>query len=139
MGKQKLLIEYDFDFVLIGVSFHGEDYKLCWAVNNSFGYNLIKTEDYELPVKNKKAKSLHSFYEYEDEENYISFYTIANQGTNTYLIPEQKNTDYFILIKGPFSKKETGAFISKIRGINNVIMAFEIDVNELKSKNNLVF
>ena len=52
MKKHLLEIEYDYDFVLIGISSHEKDYRVCWALNNKLGLELVKTEPFE--IKDKK-------------------------------------------------------------------------------------
>ena len=61
MAKTKLTldIEYDYEFILIGISCHSRDYKLCWAINKQQGFNFIKEAEIELTTKKTKLQ-LHS-------------------------------------------------------------------------------
>jgi len=54
LGKHTLKIEYDFDFVLIGISSHEKDYRICWALNNVLGLDLTKKNSLEIKSKNKQ-------------------------------------------------------------------------------------
>ena len=38
--KYTLLEEYDYDFTLIGISCHAKDYRICWSINQRFGYDF---------------------------------------------------------------------------------------------------
>ena len=55
----------------------------------------------------------------------------------TYLIPEHKNVDCFLKVEN--YTQNSSYILSKIGQIPQVITAFSIDANQLKSKNNLIF
>src|SRR4051812_28717467 len=102
-GKFKLDIEYDYEFILIGISCHEKDYRLCWAINNKLSYNFKSSQDLEIKEKRKKNPSWHSLYIYEEEEKFREFFIIANKSNDRFLIPEQKQADFFLIIKGNIS------------------------------------
>ena len=56
-----------------------------------------------------------------------------------YLIPEQKKVDYFVKISSESNLKSSKIIISKINAIAEVITAYTVSPNQLKSKNNLIF
>ena len=53
--KYTLLEEYDYDFTLIGISCHAKDYRICWSINQRFGYDFEKQE-HDLEMLNGKYK-----------------------------------------------------------------------------------
>ena len=59
--------------------------------------------------------------------------------TKTYLIPEKKKVDFFLKISGIVEYEFVLKTINKIKNIENVITAFSIDKNTLKSKDFLIF
>ena len=91
MSKILLSIEEDYDFILIGISCHTKDYRLCRELNNTLFVDLIRTEDIEINRKNEIAS--YSFYEFIDEDNHLEYYLISNLGSSGYLIPEQKKVE----------------------------------------------
>lgn len=128
--------EEDFDFDLLAISAHLKDYRLCWLLNSSLGLDLQRDADYEL--KNEAGTALFSFFSFTDEENDVSIYLLANRSENGMLIPEKKQTDYFLLIKNDLG--ETYADLSsKIKTLPNILVVQAVDPNTLKSKNNLLF
>jgi hypothetical protein len=137
MSKILLSIEEDYDFILIGVSCHTKDYRLCWEINKSLNSDLKRTEDLE--ISKKGEVNFFSFYEYIDEDNYIEYYLISNLGSNGYLIPEQKKVDFFLLLKGNTSTNQAKDIIGRINSLSLVLTSFKIDPNQLKSKHNLLF
>lgn len=131
--------EYDYDFKLIGISCHARDYRLGWAINHQLGYRLEKQEkDLEIFSDNPFEGSAHSLYAYFDEENQNEYYLICNRDSAGYLIPEQRQADFVMMIKEslPVNSQEV---VVGLKQIELILTAFEIDVKALKSKKNLIF
>lgn len=138
MAKYKLEWDADYNFDLIGICSNHADYKLCWSINKTLGINLKKEEDYVIAHK-KSGDYNFSFYEYYDEVTHVSFFLIKNiSDTFKRLLPEKDQIDYFLIIKEN-SELEPLEIVKKIKPSETVLTAFVFDVNELKSKENLVF
>lgn len=137
MSKLVLTIEEDYDFSLIGISCHTKDYRLCWELNKTLQTDLVRTADYEISKKNENISF--SFYEFIDEANYLEYFLISNRAKNGFLIPEQKTVDFFFMIRGNISESLTKEVIGKINSLSLVLTSFNIDPNQLKSKQNLLF
>ena len=137
--KYVLEEEYDYDFKLIGISCHAKDYRLCWAINNQLKLELEKEDkDLEILSDNPFEGSSHSIYSFFEEEDQNEYFLIANRDSAGFLIPEQRQADFVFMIKNtlPVNADE---ILSKLREIDQVLTAFEIDVENLKSKKNLIF
>ena len=139
MAIKKFSIDDDFEFSLIGISSHSKDYRLCWSINKETGTQFEKKDDLKLELQKSREMSLFSFYEYTDEENFNTQCIIANSGTSGMLLPEYKTLDYFWMIKGNFSGLMMRELIAKLGKIETIIACITIDVNTLKSKQNLIF
>ena len=139
MKKHLLEIEYDFDFILIGISSHEKDYRICWALNNKLELELIKSVSLEIKDKKQEDVSSFSLFICERPDEFVEYLVIANRSEKGLLIPEQKHIDYFFVIKGEFEDDEIETIISKIKEINFVLTALRIDPSILKSKQNLIF
>ncbi|SFW41221.1 hypothetical protein SAMN02927921_01530 [Sinomicrobium oceani] len=61
-------------------------------------------------------------------------FTVTN-----YLIPEMKKVDYFLKIENGEGYDTEKQIVQKINEIPRVTTAYEVDVNQLKSKHNLIF
>ena len=139
MTKYQLEVDYDYDFILIGISCHVKDYRMCWGLNQKFGFALEKLEeDIEIRHRGGKASSFHSVYSYYNEENHTEYNLVLNKSTSGALVPEQKLADYFMIVRNNFDDS-IDELISRIRAIDFVQHAFEVDVESLKSKQNLLF
>lgn len=136
MAKLTLEVEEDYSFKLIGINCHVKDYRLCWEINEALNFDFVKEEDYE--IINKKQKQSYSFYSYLDEENYMDYFLISNRGNSGRLIPEEKS-DFLLLIKGNIKDREVKQISNKLHQIKNILTAYPIEVENLKSKRNLIF
>lgn len=139
MNKFKLDIDYDYDFVLIGISCHETDYRICWAINNELGFDFKRTDDLEIKDKKLTTFSTYSLYAYHNDKTYMDYYIIENRSDDRLLIPEQKQTDFFMVIKGNILPTEKEELVKKLKNISFVLAVYEIDPNQLKSKQNLLF
>ncbi|MEQ8624966.1 MAG: IPExxxVDY family protein [Vicingaceae bacterium] len=137
MAKLTLEIEADYEFDLIGICSHIKDYRLSWEINQELKLNLSKDGNLELS-QNGELQS-HAFYSFLDEDNFIDYFLISNRSEKGMLIPEENKCDYFLLIKGLRKKQEINALQKEIASLKHVLTSYTIEVEELKSKNNLLF
>jgi len=135
MGKITLELEEDFDFKLIGISCHSKDYRLSFELDRTLEFDFFKEENLEIKIKEGFAEF--SFYSYIDEENYTEYYLLSNRGSMGYLVAEEKLSDYFLVIKGLINDEKE--ILKKLNQIKLVLKAYSINVEELKSKRNLIF
>lgn len=138
MAKLKLELDDDYDFDLIGICSSFTDYRLCWGINQSLSIRLERSEDYS--VENKKdGESFFSFYEYFNESTEEDYFLIKNQSyTYKKLIPEQDKIDYFLIIKNNY-ETNIDDLVTKLKALDSVLTAFSFNVEDLKSKSNLIF
>ncbi|GGG37537.1 IPExxxVDY family protein [Bizionia arctica] len=160
MAIKKLSLEDffdDADFTLIGIHTSIEDYRLAYLLNSKLNINL-KRKTPDLDFSNNAN---YSIYEWEDSKQLITWNLTSNtckvETTNTtldnslfsntgkiietyYLLPELKKINFLLKINDEdFSTSETQNIINKIQQIASVITAYQIEVEQLKSKNNLIF
>jgi len=159
MVKHTLEIEYDYDFVLIGISSHEKDYRFCWALNNKLNLELVKQDSLEIKGKKQTTPSYFSFFTFDDADQFTEYSVLANfsesksltvaentlfetagrQSENEFLIPEHKQMNYFFVIRGELENEEVDELIRQIKEIDIVLTAVRIDAKSLKSKQNLIF
>jgi hypothetical protein len=162
LGKHTLEIQYDYDFVLIGISSHEKDYRICWALNNKFGLELIKVDSLEIKGKKQETPSFFSLFTYDHPDGFLEYTVVANlseskagiirentlfgskakphsYSENEFLIPEHKQMNYFLVIKGEQDDTVVKNTLKQIKEIDMVLTAIQIDASQLKSKHNLIF
>ena len=139
MTKHQLLVEYDYDFDLIGISCQIKDYRLSWALNQKFNFKLSKEHsDLEIKLKKENRISKHSIYCYYNDATHTEYSLIENKGRAGYLIPAQTQTDYFLIIKNNHDQ-DISDILTRIKEIEYVLTASLLDVSKLKDKENLIF
>ncbi|HKX86035.1 MAG TPA: IPExxxVDY family protein [Flavobacterium sp.] len=159
MAIHKLQLE-DFDQVdydLIAIHTTLEDYRLAFKINQQLEILLSKNED-EIPIEINKQKTSFSRFTFEDEIAMMVWDLIQNKqeielpvqaksnslfdddvmATQVNLINELKKVDYFLKIEHD-EQINTKEIISKIKKIDSINTVYEVDVHEIKSKNNLIF
>lgn len=137
--RYQLEENYDYDFKLFGISCHTKDYRLCWSLNKSLEIKLEKSES-EIELLSRKSASVsnHNIYDYYCEELQSQFYLLVNRTPQGFLVPEQQQADFLLMLKESYETNHE-EMLEKIKQIPFVLTAFEINVESLKSKKNLIF
>ena len=137
--KHILTFDQTYDFEMIGICSHHNDYRLAWGLNEKIGIQLIKVdEDYVVASKKGVQLSNHSMYEFKDPENLIEYYLIKNKNQGKFLIPEKPSIDYFLFL---FENHEWDVedLVSELREIPSILGVFIFNPEEFSSTENLVF
>ena len=137
--RHKLEVEYEYDFILVGISSHEKSHRVAWGLNSSLEIDLAKTEPYRLSLKKGEPDSDFIQYIWEHPDFEATYTLLSNKGTHGLLVPEQHQADYFLMAQGPFTAQDEQQMISSLRGVPFILMAYRIDPQVLKSKQNLIF
>ncbi len=135
MAKYTLDNDFDFDFDLIGISCREKSHKMAWLINKNLKLKLKRVENHS--IVNKKNTQEHSIFEYIDKKREESYFLIKNKSENGFIAIEQKAIDYFVLVDRTIINK-TDKIIKEIRNIDSVLLAIELNILELKSKENFI-
>jgi hypothetical protein len=142
MKTSKLIVEYDYDFEVLAIISSVKDYKLAWAINKSLNISLCKTSDVCLDFI-KAGTLLISNFIFETE--YTTFRLLRNKSyeftkiDKPYLLPELKEYDYIIKISGEHTSLSAKNTLERLKNLTVVEYIKQIDINTLKSKENLIF
>jgi hypothetical protein len=123
--------------LLYGIVSQEKPHRLVWFLNKISPYHFSRVDDYEIEI----ASKLFAFaqYTFNDEENHITYILIINKDESQLLIPELKNFDYLLLIKGAINFFEEEMLKDNIKTIPTVQIIFEVETEKLKSKHNLIY
>lgn len=135
----KLAIEIESDYSLIGIASHENDYRLSWAINKSLGLDLKKKEDLTLDHPKNKILINYSLFIFDDENNYITYNLISNKSEKGFLIPEMKNIDFVLRVSGSPDQNLLNDLLFKLKKIDIVITAFQINEVSEKLRKKLMF
>lgn len=162
MSAYKLILDdyIEDDFSLIAIHCSEEAYKVAYLLNQFTGLRLCRKK-VDLEFNNKGLEVTFPLYEFEDEFNYTTYNLVSNkrktqsakvassgglfgaladeETITTVLIPEYRQVDYFLKIYSDFKKGSIRNLTTNINNIKQIISAFEIDIDQLKSRNNLIF
>ena len=142
MKSARLVVDFDYDFTLLGIISSAKEYTLAWHINQLIKTHLIKSEDINLQFQND-CNILVSCYLYSTE--YSDIRLIKNKSiefsniAKPYLIPELKEYDFFIHILNEGTVFETEGMLELLQSCSTIQYVRKIDVEELKSKDNLIF
>jgi len=144
---------YEHAYTLIALHCPLEDYRLAYFLNVQLRTGFKKLPGIDFYQNNNTF----SLYEWEDLKNGNVWNLISNvsrsgsTGTTdntlfsenmavktSYLIPERKQTDYFLKIDGEIPPETLESTIQKIHKIPQVITTYNVDPDQLKSKHNLI-
>ncbi|HLF34818.1 MAG TPA: IPExxxVDY family protein [Cyclobacteriaceae bacterium] len=140
MSKNRLVIQPDYDFELLGITCHSREYKLAWELNRQLGIRLIKQDDITLDLV-REGQLIFSNYLFENGP--VQYKLIRNKSVNqsdnkvAFLLPELQNFDFLFIIKG--NPGGDIGIISKIKGIPLVNFVSRFEISDIKAKENLIF
>jgi len=162
MAVHKVYIE-DFeesDYHIIAIHTSLEDYRLAYFLNRDLAVFLSKSDE-DVHIQTKEGETFFARFTFDDQDNYILWDLVQNknevEGTennavqdlfsnsdntfasSAYLLPEYKKVDFFLKIENAEKEIQIEEIVSKINKIDGVSMVYNIDLQKIKSKNNLIF
>jgi|SRR6478672_2155614 len=162
MATLKLYIDEleEIDFQLLAIHTSLEDYRLAYFLNQKLQLHLSKSTD-EIKIKNREGTTFFSRFIYEDVKNDVFWNLIeneneitlkgnnANQGlfteiknsftTKDFLLPEYKRVNFFLKIDNSKETIVPKELLTHVKSIDKISTAYFIDLEKIKSKNNLIF
>lgn len=142
MKKNRLVARFDFDFSLLAIVSQLKEYKLAWYINEEMSIKLVKQED-EIFEFLGNLKLFISNYKYQTEHSVVRLLVNRSleEGTSTkqHLIPELKQFDYLMLMEGADYGPDPLPVRNRLRALEGVQLVNVIDIEHLKSKENLIF
>ncbi|MCH4830097.1 hypothetical protein BWK60_02625 [Flavobacterium covae] len=145
------------DYDLLAIHTTLEDYRLAYKINQNLEILLSKNED-EIPVEINKQLATFSRFTYEDDEAMMTWDLIQNKQeiefppsdiinslfqensitTQVNLVTDLKKVDFVLKIEHD-EQIELKEIIYKLNKIDLISAVYEVNPNEIKSKNNLIF
>lgn len=127
----QLEVEYDYDFTLLGISCHEKEYRLCWQLNRTFGFDLQCQDSI---VYDEDGPEFPLYTSLHDEPNSCSI--IKNRVDGGLLVPELAQVDYFF--RADESMELPVDFTDRLRSMSWINAVFKLDAEKLASKQNLL-
>jgi hypothetical protein len=133
---------------------------MAYLMNSHLNLRL-KRKQTDLDFSTEGLLITFPLYDFDDVHKYTHFYLIANKcksveaglqssgglfaemvsekSTVHYLLPEFKKVDFFLKIYSDFDTVPLRKFLSEINEIKQIISAYIVETDHIKSKNNLIF
>jgi hypothetical protein len=140
MKKNKLQVVHEYDFDLIGLVAPLKDYKMAWVINHSLRIDLAKANDFELEFINQPGLVISQFL-LEKDHGFVQLLknrSFSSSHQALYLVPELKTIDYFLLVQDYTYELNINTYIEELSKSPLVQNVVKLDVNKLKSKENLL-
>ncbi|REG99042.1 IPExxxVDY family protein [Flavobacterium aquicola] len=150
--------EIDYDLIAIHTTL--EDYRLAYFINQKLHVNLNKSIK-EIQITDKEGEVHFSRFHYYEKKKDISWDLIQNINeviqkkkednqslfTNfdievakkVYMIPEFKKVNYFLKIENSEDDTNLLKIQSELNSIDQIAASYIVEINKIKSKNNLIF
>ena len=153
--------EFDeIDYHLIAIHTSLEDYRLAYFINQKIALNLRRNKN-EIQINIKEGETKFSRFVYDDKKKGIFWNLIQNKNeviqqkndssqnlfsnikmeisTKVYLLPEFKKVDYFLKIENLDDIIDLTHVQTLLNTIENISTVYSVEINKIKSKNNLIF
>lgn len=140
MGKRTLYLEpeFDYDFELLSIVSPIRDYRLCWYINKALKIDFARQDEIQIRYPKKSKYGYFDLYFYDDELNWLQYYFINNRSLGEHLIPEMKQVDHFLMVKGGNAEMEMPGIIERLKKIDHIQAMLQVDPSQLRSKQNLI-
>lgn len=135
MAKRKLISEpASFpDLTILGISCQLKDYRLAFFLNRDLRLNLVRLDD--LPVYSEKEDALFEFplYTCFEPERRHSYYLLGNNNAGNKMIPNYKQADFLLMLKGQADGEKLVALMTGLRKISGIQMVFQLENDKIKN------
>ncbi len=137
--KNKLEIEYSFDFELVGVRTSLKGYKLAWELNKILNSRLVKQKD--LVIHLKKGTASYDHYAFLTSASALRLFRNRPSDSENgipELVPEFPHFDYVLLTES--GENLIGhRLLEYLRPVPSIELVALIPLSALKSKDSFIF
>jgi hypothetical protein len=139
MRKNILRIQSDFEFDILGISTGLPDFQLAWHINSEINVHLKRVGDHQIAFRDNKFLRTSLFQYTTDNLSVVMIRNKVNESESfAFVVPEAKNIDYFLIIQDDTGDLEIVNVKNTLSKIKNVILVQKMDVQKLKSIDNLI-
>lgn len=139
MKKERLNVEYGYDFSLIGISSSARPHRVAWEVNKAISINLKRDPDLLVQLQNSSGYFL--CFRHETTLTTIRLFknrSTGEEGSKWLLVPEYPQFD-FILLCSSKENDPAPAILEALKNIPTIELAAFLPLATLKSKENFIF
>lgn len=136
MARHKLEMDPDPEVILIGISCHVNDYRLCWALNRALGINLSR-RDRDITEPGPERMANYSVFEHIEPESQALYVLVNNHCGDGVLLREHRQADFFLIVDehAPTSAEE---LLEQVRRTEFVLAAYPLDARNERGAHKLL-
>jgi hypothetical protein len=136
VAKYRLEEPVDPEVMLVGISSHVNDYRLCWALNRSLGINLVRRKE-DIQEPGPLATSCFAAFDHLDDGSSARWTLVNNHGDDAILVKEQRQADFFLIVDqhAPISPAD---LLQQVRQSEFVLTAYPLDYKDLRTGHKLL-
>ncbi|PQB05352.1 IPExxxVDY family protein [Aureitalea marina] len=163
MATQKMVLEleeFEEEYSLVAIHCSVASHKMAFILNKRLNTRLTR-RPIDLEFSNRGLEVTFPLYQYDDNQSYTSYYLIGNachsqaaqlqssgglfndqsdtSQVTTFLIPEFRKADYFLKVESDLELIPLDQMVSELNQVNEVVTAYQVEPDRIKSKNNLIF
>lgn len=139
MKKNRLEIDYSYDFELIGLTSSAKGYRLAWELNKSLATRFVKQPDLIVQV-NAKNQLSYSHFLHETSLNTLRLFKNKpneQDAAKSFLVPEHAHVDFILMAQG--EEKDSNRLQEELKRIPSIEWVAFLPLDALKSKDNFIF
>ena len=138
MKRNRLEIEYSYDFELLGLTTSAKSYKLAWELNRRLHIRLVRKADLVIHIRSLQL----SYSVHADESPVNTVRLFRNKSNETeqskhLLVPEYPHSDFILMIQG--EELQSNRLREVLRNIPSIELVAFIPLDTLKSKETFIF
>ncbi len=158
LSHKLLLDDVEDNYHLLAIHSSLEEFKMAFLLNMNLQLSLKRTP-FDVDFNHGEVQALYPLYFFREPTKYRTYYLFKNKYKGsvkkvvssgslfveeenstqlTYLIPEYNKVDYFLKIEDDLGEEHIQYLLNSISRIPRVITTYIVDVNQLKSRNNLI-
>lgn len=136
MTKFTLDIVEEYPYFVVGINTSMKSYRTAWALNRALDINLKREEMLEVKGPNKEVSRFTFFSTFVPSLN-VHYRLVENRSGGHFFIPEYPRADYLLVVDHS-PEIEGVQLVKTVRNIKLVSTAFDINVESLKSRHNIL-
>lgn len=134
--------EYDCDFALFGLVSSTRDYSLAWGLNRDLRLRFVRQPDFVLNLVQQGPLAF-SYYLHVKESLTLRLFrnraVLPSALPKPFLAPDIREYDYLLQVQGGSDELAGVELLDRFTALPSIQYASELDPQELKYKENLIF
>ena len=140
MKRNKLIVEQDYNFILLGIVSNIKEYTLAWHLNQSGVFHFSKAPDISTDMNNDFEMIISNYICKSEQHTYtlLKNRLVISSSENYFLLPELNQFDYFLKLEFKIDHFDLEVLINNLRVIDKIDYLARLDINKIKSRENVL-